>query len=126
MNSTTYSQKLQNPQWQRKKTEILLRDNFTCKCCGDTTTQLEVHHVEYFHGMEPWEYPNEMLLTTCHDCHEKELVRYRHELYLLQALKTSGFYAVEILAIAQILYTFKPFISFIRLHIKTFMKINDN
>ncbi|HRQ17741.1 MAG TPA: hypothetical protein PL085_11740 [Agriterribacter sp.] len=124
--NTTYSKALADPRWQRKKTEILLRDNFTCKCCGDTTTQLEVHHVEYFAGKQPWEYPDEMLLTTCHSCHEKELVRYKHEQYLLQSLKTTGFYAVEILAIAQMLYTFKPFVDFIRRHIKVFMKINDN
>lgn len=121
-----YPQQLADPRWQRKKTEILIRDNFTCKCCGDTTTQLEVHHVEYFDGIRAWEYPNDMLLTTCHDCHQKELTRYKHELYLLQALRTSGFYAIEILAIAQMLYSFKPFIQFIKNHIKVFMKINDN
>jgi len=126
MNQVTYSQKLASPEWQKRRLKIFERDNWTCQCCGSTTTQLEIHHTDYFAGMKPWDYPDDMLLTTCRKCHGEEQVRFQHEKKLLQALKSSGFYAFEILAIAQMLYTFKPFISFIRLHIKTFMKINDN
>ena len=45
-----YSMKLKNPKWQRRKAEIMLRDNFTCQICGDTETTLNVHHIRYVKG----------------------------------------------------------------------------
>lgn len=65
---TTYSEKLKNPKWQRKRLEILNRDNFTCCKCGDTETELHVHHLKY--TGEPYEAPNEDLETLCKHCHE--------------------------------------------------------
>jgi len=67
-----YSEKLKDPRWQRKRLEILNRDNFTCVCCDDTTKTLHVHHIKYIYGREPWEYENELLETLCVDCHEAQ------------------------------------------------------
>lgn len=64
----TYSDKLKDPRWQKKRLEIMKRDDFTCKYCGDKTTSLNIHH-SYYRG-EPWESPNESLITLCEDCHE--------------------------------------------------------
>lgn len=66
-----YSMKLKNPKWQRRKAEIMLRDNFTCQICGDTETTLNVHHIRYVKGREPWEYEDNELITLCEKCHEK-------------------------------------------------------
>lgn len=63
----TYSQKLQNPLWQKRRLEILERDNFTCGICGDTETELHVHHLKY--TGEPHEAPDEDLQTLCRICH---------------------------------------------------------
>lgn len=66
----TYSEKLRDPRWQKKRLEILQRDNFTCKLCSDNTTELHVHHAAYKKGLDPWEYQDEWLHTVCSRCHE--------------------------------------------------------
>lgn len=62
-----YSEKLKSPKWQKKRLEVLSRDNFTCCKCGDTETELHVHHLKY--TKEPYDAPNEDLETLCKDCH---------------------------------------------------------
>ena len=69
MNSLIYSEKLQDPHWQRKRLEILSRDKFTCQLCQDTETTLHVHHKEYLKGHQPWEYPDDNFQTLCKHCH---------------------------------------------------------
>ena len=64
----TYSQKLRDPRWQRKRLEILSRDNWACKFCSSTNKNLQVHHVVYKRN-EPWEYPDYLYQTLCEDCH---------------------------------------------------------
>lgn len=64
----TYSEKLRDPRWQRKRLEIMQRDNFTCKRCGSTDKPLCVHHWRY--TGEPWEIGNRDLDTLCDDCHQ--------------------------------------------------------
>ena len=56
---STYSDKLKSPKWQKKRLEILQRDNFTCFNCGDTERTLHVHHESYIKGKEPWDYTKE-------------------------------------------------------------------
>lgn len=65
----TYSEKLKSPKWLRKKYVILERDNYTCQSCLTTEKQLHVHHTYYTVGKEPWDYPNESLITYCEVCH---------------------------------------------------------
>lgn len=67
----TYNAKLRDPRWQKKRLEILQRDNFTCLACDDSTSELHVHHCYYVSGRQPWEYPNASLLTLCKTCHAK-------------------------------------------------------
>jgi 5-methylcytosine-specific restriction endonuclease McrA len=64
----TYSEKLKDPSWQRKRLEILQRDGFTCRNCKCKDKTLHVHHVVYIQGYEPWDY-DQTLLTLCEDCH---------------------------------------------------------
>lgn len=63
----TYGEKLKHPKWQMRRLEILKRDNATCVLCGDTETELQVHHKEYFGN--PWEAKDESLITLCKHCH---------------------------------------------------------
>ncbi|MEM1337294.1 MAG: HNH endonuclease [Bacteroidota bacterium] len=62
-----YSKKLKDPRWQKKRLKILERDNWTCQHCGDTETELQVHHWKY--NGEPWEANDSDLATLCKDCH---------------------------------------------------------
>lgn len=66
-NGKTYSEKLKDPRWQKKRLEIMERDNFTCVHCEDKETTLNVHHKKY--NGEPWKSKNEDLETVCEDCH---------------------------------------------------------
>jgi len=66
----TYSDKLKSPKWQKKRLEILQRDNFACFNCGDTERTLHVHHENYIKGKEPWDYEDDYLTTVCDICHE--------------------------------------------------------
>lgn len=68
----TYAEKLKDPRWQRKRLEILQRDDFTCVACGDKEEALHVHHGFYRRNCEPWDYPSESLWTLCEACHEEE------------------------------------------------------
>lgn len=66
-----YGELLRDPRWQKKRLEIMNRDNFTCQVCGLTEGRLlNVHHLWY--GPTPWDIPNNLLLTLCEDCHKKE------------------------------------------------------
>lgn len=65
----TYAEMLKDPRWQKRKTEILNRDKFTCQLCGDTTNTLHVHHKYYLENHKPWEYGDIALITLCEDCH---------------------------------------------------------
>lgn len=71
MKQLSYGEKLKNPKWQKKRLEILKRDKFACKLCGDTKTQLHIHHIEYDNSCEPWECKNDILVTLCEDCHSE-------------------------------------------------------
>jgi hypothetical protein len=64
----TYSEKLKDPRWQRKRLKIMQRDDFTCTLCGDSKSTLNVHHWEY--KGEPWDVDNDNLSTVCVTCHE--------------------------------------------------------
>lgn len=65
-----YSEKLKDPRWQRKRLEVLSRDNWKCINCGDDKSTLHVHHEKY--KGEPWEIDNSKLKTVCYKCHELE------------------------------------------------------
>lgn len=67
----TYSDKLRDPRWQKKRLEVMQRDNWTCLVCGDKKSPLNVHHKRYFPLLDPWEYDISGLETLCEKCHAK-------------------------------------------------------
>lgn len=69
MAKTTYKNLLNKPQWQKRRLQILERDKWTCQCCGDTETELQVHHKMYEKGKMPWEYNDDVLVSICSHCH---------------------------------------------------------
>ena len=76
----TYAELLKDPRWQKKRLEIMQRDNFTCQHCGATDKELQVHHRLYRKNAKPWEYDNDELITLCKRCHEDE-TEANNELY---------------------------------------------
>lgn len=71
MAKPSYSELLKHPLWQRKRLEILQRDNFCCLNCGSAEKTLHVHHTYYEKGLKPWEYPNKSYRSLCEGCHEE-------------------------------------------------------
>lgn len=67
-----YKEQIKSPLWQKRRLEILSRDNFTCQICGCKDKTLHVHHLVYEKGKMIWEYPNHQLITLCEECHEYE------------------------------------------------------
>lgn len=64
----TYSEKLRHPLWQKKRLNILERDNWKCQFCSCDTRNLQVHHVLY-KKRDPWDYPDYLYQTLCDKCH---------------------------------------------------------
>lgn len=97
----TYSEKLKHPKWQKKRLEILQRDNFKCTLCDNSEKTLHVHHDVYI-GKNPWDTPSDCLNTLCEDCHtfEHELKNYTPlERFLIECLitrETKDFYPLLI------------------------------
>ena len=101
----TYQEQLKSPKWQKKRLEILERDEYTCQNCGETENELHVHHLFYLRNLKIYEYPDKFYITLCKDCHEKihdetemlykEIVNHLHEISVnyiesyLKALKVS-------------------------------------
>lgn len=96
---STYSEKLRDPRWQKKRLEIMERDGFKCRACGSGTDTLNVHHLYYDKGASPWEYENDALITLCESCHENVEAKKKAVLKTLttprQALRVIRFMGFE-------------------------------
>ena len=71
----TYSEKLRDRRWQKKRLEVFARDNWTCQregCKSSEYSPLAVHHKCYNPGCEPWQYDPVDLITYCDECHTLE------------------------------------------------------
>lgn len=98
---SNYSEKLRDPRWQKLRLEIMQRDQWNCRLCYDSKSTLNVHHRYYLLGNDPWEYPQDALVTLCERCHKQETEkRDEAERRLLFALRAAGFYANDVRGIA--------------------------
>lgn len=70
MNREDFLKQYKDPRWQKRRLQILERDDFCCRKCDDPVTTLHVHHIRYLKGKPPWESPDKDLTTLCQDCHE--------------------------------------------------------
>ena len=69
MKQKDYQSLLKDPRWQRKRLEIMQRDNFTCQHCGNAKETLNVHHKYYKENYNPWDYEDDCYITLCEKCH---------------------------------------------------------
>lgn len=65
----TYFEKLKDPQWQKRRLEIMEKSNFLCARCFDGDATLHIHHRIYRKKKQPWEYSDDELECLCEDCH---------------------------------------------------------
>ncbi len=70
--SEAYKQLLKDKRWQMRRLYLFERDGWDCTNpnCPDLNAFLQVHHLRYCHGLLPWEYPDEDLVTLCETCHK--------------------------------------------------------
>jgi len=95
-----YSEKLRDPRWQKKRLEVLERDEWMCQNCFDSGSTLHVHHKYYEKNKDPWDYPLSAFLTLCEGCHETEHEeRVKMEQSLLLTLRQCGFLSNDLLNI---------------------------
>jgi hypothetical protein len=93
----TYFEKLKDPRWQKKRLEILNRDDFACCFCGNSENTLNVHHLVYEKQRDPWDYEDSLLITLCEDCHKSEHdYRVENEKMLLNILKSNAYSCEDI------------------------------
>ena len=76
-----YQKKLRHPKWQKKRLQILQETDFRCSICDNDDLELQVHHIYYEKGKDPWDYPNESLLGLCIKCHQTR-VHEKNELFI--------------------------------------------
>jgi len=63
----TYSQKLKDPRWQKRRLHILGKRDWKCERCQDEKTTLHVHHKKY--RGQPWDALDRDLEVLCEPCH---------------------------------------------------------
>lgn len=101
---TSYAELLKDPRWQRKRLEVMERDNFTCRWCGADDKTLNIHHLHYIKGRKPWEYENDDLLTVCEGCHKDDKgLRGNAEAQLVEVLKMGGWSSEHLQGVANAL-----------------------
>lgn len=72
MDKEEYKKQLQDPLWIARSKGIKERDGNACRFCGAKDVVLNVHHLEYRPFCKAWEYDNDLLVTLCRKCHEKQ------------------------------------------------------
>jgi len=83
----SYDEQLKSGKWQKKRLEIMQRDNFKCRCCN-SENELNIHHLYYLPKTKLWEYDNDGMVTVCKKC---------HEILTFELSKLSGLIAFEII-----------------------------
>lgn len=102
MEAKSYLEKLKDPRWQKKRLEVLERDEWICVRCYDSESTLYVHHLTYEPNKDPWDYPLDNFITLCDACHAHEHeMRYQAERMLLKELQKRGFLADDLICITR-------------------------
>ena len=82
---SSYSDLLNTKEWRNKRLKIIKRDNCRCIYCGNRF-HLHVHHKYYSaypNGVlvDPWNYPDDALITLCSYCHQRVHARKKIKVY---------------------------------------------
>lgn len=68
-NTSAFFAKYQHPKWQKRRLEVMANSDFSCSDCGNKDQTLNVHHVSYIKGRDPWDYGDDELRCLCSACH---------------------------------------------------------
>ncbi len=67
----SYSEKLKDPRWQKKRLEVFNAAGWRCQECRAADQTLNVHHSFYELGKEPWEADGALMLCLCEQHHRE-------------------------------------------------------
>lgn len=98
LTNVTYSEKLRDERWQRKRDKVKEKANYKCQDCGNKE-KLEVHHCYYKYGLEPWQYPIDSLRCLCSGCHEK-----RGKVEMVLRARMADLNTKELEAVSELIY----------------------
>lgn len=111
----SYSEKLRHPKWQKLRLQIFSRDNWTCQSCGSSDKNLQVHHLKYLKGIEPWEYEPHFLITYCDKCHETDhLIGDQIEQSLYELIKSDRIFIKPMAQLTVLIENYDPFHNLLR------------
>lgn len=68
----TYSDKLKDPRWQKKRLEMFDQFEWQCCNCKSKVNELHLHHKFYLPNRDPWDYEDHYFSVLCSSCHIKE------------------------------------------------------
>jgi len=92
-----FKDQYKHPLWQKKRLEILERDDYKCCDCKASDKQLHVHHGYYERDVYLWEYGSDTLWTLCADCHER-WGKYKKAMHIMIArIKLEEFNSSEVM-----------------------------
>jgi hypothetical protein len=79
----SYSEKLKDQRWQRKRLQLLEEANWKCqraRCesLNPEKDSLHIHHKFYLRNTDPWDYPEHAYYVVCEKCHA--IVQHRMEI----------------------------------------------
>lgn len=69
MKQASYSEKLKDPRWQKRRLKVLEYADWRCQLCGAKDKPLHCHHSYYARGKDPWQYPAGAIICVCETCH---------------------------------------------------------
>jgi len=74
MTKLSYSDKLKDIRWQKKRLQLLEAANWKCTNlkCSTPELQLHVHHRLYRKNADPWDYEDWCYAVLCENCHAVE------------------------------------------------------
>lgn len=61
-----------NKEYEKWKYSVLIRDNYTCKKCGQSNSKLDVHHIKSYKMNPELRTDIENGITLCKKCHKQE------------------------------------------------------
>lgn len=97
----TYKEQIKHPKWQKRRLEIMQKDDFTCQICGDKDTMLNVHHLHYHKNRDIWDYEDWELMTLCEDCHSREHSTIEYILERIEYIKSRGITMFEVYSLLE-------------------------
>lgn len=93
-------EKFLDPRWQKISFKILERDQWTCQACRNTDETLAVYLRYFEKNQEPWEHPDDALITLCPSCLAYEGPEMENALDLLNKTLRKRFFGDDVLEIA--------------------------